>query len=283
MLIDTHAHINFNAYKDDGDEVIKRALAQDIWLINVGSEKDTSRRAIGYAQKYERGVGAAVGLHPGHLADVEYEENIKGERVKFSSSAEVFDERYYSNLAQEAKVVAIGEIGLDYYRLTADKRGTETRINAAKNLQKEVLLEQLSLAENLNKPVLLHCREAHEDLLKILEMWTFVGNKPLRGVVHSFSGRWSQAERYLKMGFYLGFNGIITFARDYDRVVREMPLDRLLLETDCPYLTPAPFRAKRNEPSYVKYVAAKVAELRGISADEVAEVTTRNARELLKI
>ena len=283
MLIDTHAHINFNAYKDDGDKVVRRALAQDIWLINVGSEKDTSRRAIEYAQQFERGVFAAVGLHPGHLAAVEYEEEIKGEQMKFSSSAEIFDERYYFNLAQEAKVVAIGEIGLDYYRLTADKRGTDARIDADKNLQKEVLLEQLGLAENLNKPVLLHCREAHEDLLKILRTWTLVGNKPLRGVIHSFSGRWSQAEQYLAMGFHLGFNGLITFARDYDRVVREMPLGKLLLETDCPYLTPEPWRGKRNEPSYVRYVAQKIAELRGISADEVAEVTTRNARELFRI
>ncbi len=105
----------------------------------------------------------------------------------------------------------------------------------------------------------------------------------MKGVVHSFSGRWSQAQEYLEMGFYLGFNGIITFARDYDRVVKEMPLGRLLLETDCPYLTPIPFRGKRNEPAYVKYVAGKVAELREVSLDEVAEVTTRNARELFKI
>jgi len=139
------------------------------------------------------------------------------------------------------------------------------------------------LADTLKKPMMLHCRDAHEDLLKILETWTFVGNKPLRGVVHSFSGRWSQAERYLKMGFYLGFNGLITFARDYDRVVREIPLAKLLLETDCPYLTPEPFRGKRNEPSYVKYVAQKVAQLRGISVEEVAEKTTKNARELFRL
>ncbi len=272
MLIDTHAHINFNVYKNDGEEVVKRALAENVWLINVGSEKDTSRRAVEYAQQYERGVFAAVGLHPGHLANVEYEEEVKGEKVKFSSAAEVFNEQYYFYLAQEPKVVAIGEIGLDYYRNPARPE-----------LQKETLLEQLGLAEKLDKSVILHCREAHEDLLKILKIWTLVGNKPLRGVVHSFSGRWSQAEQYLKMGFYLGFNGIITFARDYDRVVREMPLDRLLLETDCPYLTPEPFRGKRNEPSYVKYVAAKVAELRGVSTEEVAEITTKNARELFQL
>ena len=282
MLIDTHAHVNFSAFKDDRDEVVKRALAEDVWMINVGSEKKTGERAVEYAQKYKEGVFAAVGLHPGSLRAQEIDEKVDDkEIIKADASAEVprsgtkaeeFDYDYYKNLAQEKKVVAIGEVGLDYYRNPARKE-----------LKKEVLLEQLGLAESLNKPVLLHCREAHEDLLKILQTWTLVGNKPLRGVVHSFSGRWSQAKQYLKMGFYLGFNGIITFARDYDKVVREMPLDKLLLETDCPYLTPAPFRGKRNEPSYVKYVAEKVVELRGINFEEVAEGTTRNARELFNI
>lgn len=284
MLIDTHAHINFNAYKDDGDEVIKRALEQDIWMINVGSEKKTSRRAVEYAQKYEQGVFAAVGLHPGSLRAREIEEKIDNkEIVKIKTEAQEFDYEYYKNLAQKAKVAAIGEIGLDYYRLFADKRGTDARIDADKNLQKEVLLEQLGLAESLSKPVILHCREAHEDLLKILQTRTLVGNKPLRGVIHSFSGLWSQAEKYLAMGFHLGFNGIISFARDYDEVVREMPFDRLLIETDCPYLTPVPYRGKRNEPGYVKYVAEKIAELRNISAAEVAKITTQNARKLFSI
>lgn len=273
MLIDTHAHINFNAYKNDGDEVAKRALAENVWLINVGAERKTSRRAIDYAKKYESGVFAAVGLHPGHLAATEYEEEAAGEKIKFSSPEEIFDDKYYFDLAQQKEVVAIGEIGLDYHYENG----------ARHELQKEVLLEQLGLAEKLNKPVILHCREAHEDLLAILKTWTLVGNKPLRGVVHSFSGRWSQAEQYLAMGFYLGFNGIITFARDYDRIVKDMPPDRLVLETDCPYLTPAPFRGKRNEPGYVKYVAQKVAELRGISLGEVAEATTKNAKELFRI
>jgi len=272
MLIDTHAHVNFVQYKNDGDEVIKRSLAEGTWLINVGSEIDTSRRAIEYATRYKTGVFAAVGLHPLHLRAQEIEEKNNGETIKFTIPAEEFNEKYYADLARQDKVVAIGEIGLDYYRN-----------GATKELQREVLLEQLGLAEKLNKPVMLHCREAHEDLIKILKTWILVGNKHLRGVVHSFSGRWSQAQQYLAMGFHLGFNGIITFARDYDKVVREMPLDKLLLETDCPYLTPEPFRGKRNEPSYVRYVAQKVAGLRGIRVEEVAEETTRNARELFKI
>jgi len=272
MLIDTHAHINFNAYKDDGDEVVRRSLVEGTWIINVGSEKDTSHRAVEYSARHKAGVFAAVGLHPLQLSAQEIEEKENGEIIKFSAPAEEFNEEYYADLAGQDKVVAIGEIGLDYYRN-----------GAARELQRDVLLKQLGLAIKLKKPILVHCREAHEDLQKIFKEWTSAGKSLPSGVLHSFSGTMVQAQEYLAMGFYLGFNGIITFARDYDRVVKEMPLEKLLLETDCPYLTPIPFRGKRNEPSYVKYVAQKVAELRGISVEEVAEATTRNARELFGI
>lgn len=268
MLIDTHAHVNFAQYKNDGDEVVKRALAEDVWLINVGSEKNTSRRAVEYAARYEQGVFAAVGLHPLHLSAQEINEKNGGEIMKFSADAENFVRDYYKNLAIGDRVVAIGEIGLDYYR------------NAAfKELQKKVLNEQLALAEELGKPVILHCREAHDDLIDILR----IGRPAAGGVVHSFFGVGAQAEEYLAMGFYLGFNGIITFARDYDEIVKGAPLNKILLETDCPYLTPTPLRGRRNEPSYLKYVAQKIADLRGVSCDEIAAATTENARRLFKI
>lgn len=273
MLIDTHAHVNFAAYKDDGDEVTERALKENIRMINVGSERDTSRRALEYAKKYKQGVFAAVGLHPIHLRTQQIGAHVdEYENIEFKAEAEKFDYDYYKSQAQNEKVVAIGEIGFDYYRNAANKE-----------LQKEVLLEQMSLADELKKPIIFHCREAHNDLLATLKEWELVGNKKLRGVIHSFSGRWSQAQLYLAMGFYLGFNGIITFARDYDKVIKQMPLERLLLETDCPYLTPVPYRGKRNEPAYVKYVAEKVAELRGISYEEVAEITTKNTQTLFGI
>ncbi len=273
MLIDTHAHINFVAFKDDGDEVTKRCLAENIWMINVGSQSETSKRAVDYAQKYSSGVFAAVGLHPIHLGGEGEEKAIKEqvdefEEVVIFGRPEEFDYDFYKSLAKNEKVVAIGEIGLDYYRNAAERK-----------LQIEILEKQIKLAKEMKKSVIFHCREAHNDLLKILKKY----NGEICGVIHSFSGRWSQAQEYLNMGFYLSFNGIITFARDYDRVVCQMPLERLLLETDCPYLTPVPFRGKRNEPSYVKYVAQKVAELRGITFEEVAKVTTRNARQLFKI
>ncbi len=279
MLIDTHAHVNFNAYKDDSDEVLKRTLAKDIWLINVGSQITTSQRAMEMAQKYGQGIFAAVGLHPAHLQNGEVEAHIdEYEEVKFNSRFEEFDYEIYKKLGQDSKVVAIGEIGLDYYRIDQ----TNEKLIAK---QKEIFKKQIELALDLNKPLIIHCREAHNDVLEILKGYnlsTRSGNK-LRGVIHSFSGRWSQAEQYIEAGFYLGFNGIITFARDYDRVIREMPIKRILVETDCPYLTPVPHRGKRNEPAYVEYVAHKIAELRGLTFEEVAEQTTKNARELFNM
>lgn len=273
MLIDTHAHVNFRAFRDEEERVIKRALEQNVWMINVGSQIGTSQRALEMAQKYPEGVFAAVGLHPAHLQSGEVEAYAdEFEEVTFQSRFEEFDVKAYKELAQNEKVVAVGEAGLDYYRI--DKNNAELI-----KKQKEVFEKQIELALELNKPVLIHCREAHNDVLEILKKY----QGKLSGVIHSFSGRWSQAEQYLATGFYLGFNGIITFARDYDRVVREMPLEKLLLETDCPYLTPIPYRGQRNEPAYVKFVAQKIAELRGIAFDELTEQTTQNAKKLFNI
>ncbi len=306
-MIDTHAHVNFNAYRDDSDDVIKRALKNGIWMINVGSQYSTSRRAVEFAKRYPEGVYAAVGVHPVHLKEqVVSEEFDPLEEFEFKTKPEVFDYGKYKELASQPKVVAIGEVGLDYFHLqTAEPRGTDPStssgqarnhaetIEEQKKKQRDNFIKHLKLAKELDKPVIIHCREAHNDVLEILN--DFYNNAPhpplnlrggeeeLRGVVHSFSGRWSQAEEYFKLGFHISFNGLITFARDYDKVIKNAPLGRLMLETDCPYLTPVPHRGKRNEPSYVKYVAEKIAEIKGVSFEEVAEATTKNAYELFGI
>ncbi|OGZ33385.1 MAG: hypothetical protein A2Y98_03620 [Candidatus Portnoybacteria bacterium RBG_19FT_COMBO_36_7] len=278
MLIDTHAHVNFIAFKDDGDEVIKMALASDVWMINVGSQYDTSRRAVQYAQKYKQGVYASVALHPFHLKGKKITAQADpNEVIEFETQEEKFDYQKYKELACQLKVVAIGETGLDYYHLD---KGEEER---QKVLQKESFLGHLQLARELEKPLIVHCREAHTDVLAILKDYTAGKENGLEGTIHSFSGRWSQAEQYLAMGFYLSFNGIITFTRDYDKVIKNMPLERLLIETDCPYLAPVPYRGKRNEPLFVKYVAEKIAETRGVNFEEIAEITTNNAKKLFKI
>ena len=294
MLIDTHAHVNFNAYRDDADEVIRQCLdgstgSPQVWMINVGSQYDTSKRAVEMAEQYREGVYAAVALHPIHLGSPKFvdEEETGGPLLKFTlhqkyfgagfkTREEKFDKEKYKELALSSKVVAIGETGMDYYH-TDDQKIRE--------LQKQVFLEHLDLAHELKKPVIFHCRKAYDDLLKILA--THCSSLKTQGVLHCFMGKWSQAEEFLKMGFYLGFNGLITYCRDYDKVIKNTPLERILVETDCPYLTPEPIRQAqgkpRNEPSYVKYVAEKIAEIRGISFEKVAVETTKNAKELFNL
>lgn len=270
LLIDTHAHVNFNEFKNDSKEVIKMALDENIWMINVGSERKTSERAVKIAKEYEEGVYAAVGLHPSHLVeqDVEHQEN--GETIKYKSKLEEFDYDFYLNLAKNKKVVGIGECGLDYFR---------NKDESFKEKQKEIFIKHLKLAKETNKPIIIHCRDAHNDLLEILNLETELPS----GVMHFFTGTLEQAKKYIELGFYVSFSGVITFAKNYEETVRQIPLEKILIETDCPYVAPVPYRGKRNEPQYVKYVAQKIAEFKGLSFDEVAEQTTKNARELFGI
>lgn len=246
MLIDTHAHVNFNAFKDDSDEVIKRFLVENVWVINVGSQYSTSKRAVDIAQRYEKGVYAAVGLHPIHVGDG-------------------FDYLRYKELVGK-KVVAMGEIGLDY----------KAEYLPFKEKQRTVLCQQLDLARELNLPVIFHCRMAHDNLIDLLS-----SQRLLRGVIHCFTGSWQQAEKYLQMGLYLGFNGVI-FKMNLDEVIVKTPLERILLETDCPYLTPPPMEG-RNEPIYVKYIAERIAKIKKLSYEEIINATTQNALQLFKI
>lgn len=280
LLIDTHAQVNFRDFKDDAKEVIKRSLDENIWMINVGAESKTSERAVKMAEEYEEGVYAAVGLHPSHLIeqDVEYEEN--GELIKYKSKPEEFDYEFYLNLAKNKKVVGIGECGLDYHRL-ADEN--------LKQQQKEIFIKHLDLAKEVNKPIIIHCREAHDDLLNLLRTNKNKLNDKA-GVMHFFTGNLEQAKKYVELGFYISFSGVVTFpprkgeiVGAYDEVIKNIPMEKILVETDCPFVAPVPHRGKRNEPSYVKYTARKIAELRGVSFDEVAVQTIQNARELFGI
>ncbi len=278
MLVDTHTHVNFSAFKDDSDEVIKRCLDKDIWLINVGSQSSTSQRAVQIAERYEKGVYAAVGLHPIHLYEMDVDED---EDISFHSKAEAFDIDLYRKLASSDKVVAIGEMGIDYFHLPQGEDPVEV-----KRRQRETFLQGIELAQDLGKPIIVHTRptkgtfDAYDDEINILRQAGY-----FHGVIHSFLGTFEQAQEFLQMGFYLSFNGIVTFknAQTVQEVAQKVPLERMLLETDAPYLTPVPYRGKRNEPSYVEYVARKIAELKNISLEEVAEVTTNNARRLFGI
>ena len=272
MLIDTHAHLNFNAFKEDIDTVIKRTLTNDIWVINVGSQYTTSKRAVEIAQKYEKGVYATVGLHPIHLSGGIFKTKIDKEEIEFETREEEFNYQKYKDLAKNKKVVAIGEIGFDYYY----RPKTKTKLAEFKQKQKENFLKQIDLAKELSLPVIFHCRMGHNDLIEVISQFS-----DLKGVIHCFTGTWEQAQKYLETGFFLGFNGII-FKLNLDEIIEKSPLDKILIETDCPYLTPPPMEG-RNEPLYVKYVVEKIAKIKNLRYEEIAKITTENAKKLFKL
>jgi len=268
-FFDVHTHVQFAAFKDDRKEVLERALKNDVWVVNVGTQRDTSESALELAEKYPEGVWAAVGLHPIH-ADKSYhdaEELGGGEAaLEFTSRGEEFDYDYYKKLAENHKVVAIGECGLDYYRLSAD----------TKKKQKEIFEKQIALSNEIKKPLMVHCREAFADLIEILSEQ----RSSVAGIVHFFSGTTENAGKLMDLGFSFSFGGVLTFARDYDKVVKYIPMGRVLLETDAPYVAPVPYRGKRNEPSYVIEVAKKIAEIKDLTLEEVAVLTFQNAERI---
>jgi len=279
MLIDTHAHVNFKAFQADDDEVIRRSLAADTWMILVGSEVKTSKRALEYANKYEKGVYAAVGLHPMHTR----EQKVEGEDYNFITREEEFSYDVYEKLAQFKKVVAVGEIGLDYYHLDY-----ATDMAALKRKQKQIFTRQLELAKNLKLPVIIHCRQAHDDMLEILKAFKKDHKDSLPkdkawGVMHCFSGDEELAWQYFNLGLNISFTGLITFSAQWDDLIRRLPSDKFMIETDCPYMTPEPFRGRRNEPLFVKKVAERVAEIKNLSFERIAEISTNNARQMFKI
>lgn len=277
-MIDTHAHVNFSAYKDDFDAVIKRAGEKGIAMINIGSQISTSERAIELAKKYPK-VFAAIGLHPIHLQDME----VREEGVVFTTRKEEFDYAAYRELAGQDKVVAIGETGLDYFHIF-----DEANRQAVIESQKKVFNRHIDLANDVGLPLIIHCRGtkadigvAYRDLLRELK-----NHKPKkRGVLHCYIGPVELVDEFLDLGFYLGFNGVITFDKTgvLDQVLLKTPEERILMETDCPYLTPAPYRGKRNEPSYVEFVAEKIADVKKVPVEKVKEITTANAEKLFKI
>lgn len=251
---DVHTHLNLPEFEGDWQKVGERALKSDTWLINVGVDLPSSRRAIEIAKVLGHGVWASVGLHPhdqnGFLAD--WEE--------------------FKQLAANPEVVAIGECGLDYFRLDAEEN---------KERQKTLFRHQIELALELGKPLMVHCRDAYDDLINILQEYKErEGGEKLRGNIHFFAGGQDVAESLINMGFTLSFTGVITFANQYDEVIREVPLGHLLAETDAPFVTPVPYRGQRNEPLYVREVAERLAELKKEEREVVLESLVQTAIKL---
>ena len=253
MLFDTHAHYDDESFDADRDAVLTALPEQGVGLIlNPGCDVESSRKAVRYAAAYPH-VYAAVGIHP---------ENCGG--------CTTGDLDAIRALAQQPKTVAIGEIGLDYYWAE----------NPPRDFQQQVLRQQLALARELALPVIIHDREAHADTLAIVREFPGV-----TGVFHCFSGSPEMARELLKMGWYLGFDGPVTYknARRAPEVAAVTPLDRMLIETDSPYMTPVPYRGRRNDSGYVHLVAEKLAEWKGVTPEEMARVTTENGKRLFRI
>ena len=257
-LVDTHAHLDFGKFDGDRQAVIQRAREAGVGaIVNVGADLASSQRAVKLAEAHE-GIYAAVGMHP-HDAKA-----LDGAALA-----------HLRELARHPKVVAVGEIGLDFYRDLSPR-----------DMQRRAFRAQLAWAAKLGKPVVIHDRDAHDEILEMLEDWAGgLQGSPLAGrlgVLHTFSGDLGMAERAIELGFYISISGPVTYhnARHLPDVVRALPMERLLVETDCPFLTPHPHRGKRNEPAYVRLVAERVAVLKGLPLDRVAEATTANAQRL---
>lgn len=256
-LIDTHIHLNFPAFHADLESVIDQMREAGVTsAVNIGVDDQTSRESVSLAQRFSW-LWASVGVHP-HSAD-KIDEQI--DEIK--------------NLARDARVVAIGEIGLDYFKNTVS---ASDQVNA--------FVAQLEIAIKVAKPVILHCRDSYAQVISVLEDHYIkeIGNRP-PGVVHSFTGTPAYAQRFLKMGLYIGINNIVTYpsSTGLQEAVKMIPLDKILIETDSPYLPPQQLRGERCEPAYVVEVARKIAELKGVSIKQVVETTTANAERLFGI
>jgi TatD DNase family protein len=277
-LIDTHCHLNFNAYKDDLDAVIQRTLDAGMRVINVGSQSSTSQRAVDMAKQYPGKFFAAVALHPLHL----FETYVDEVEIPFKTREEVFDPQFYGDLVKHPGVVAIGECGLDYFRVP---EGVDEATFTKK--QKETFLQQINLAQEHDLPLILHVRasktEPNRAYLETLEVLQHAGYN--RGVVHCYTADIDTARKFLDAGFHISFTGIITFpnAKELLPVVQFVPMDRIMVETDAPYLSPQPVRGKRNEPLYVQYVAQKIAEVKGLQVSAVEAQTTENAEFFFRL
>ncbi|MEK7464510.1 MAG: TatD family hydrolase [Patescibacteria group bacterium] len=272
-FLDAHTHAQFAAYDADRKEVIERAFKGGVGIINVGTEESTSEDAVKSAYEFP-GVWASVGLHPTHASGSSHHDKNELRSAK-SKSGEIFDYDLYKKLAKDNKVVAIGECGLDYFRLEGD-------VELAKKKQKEAFLKQIELALEVKKPLMIHCRSAFEDLIEIFKANKNLLNNP-PGVIHFFTGTEDDAKNLLDLGFYFTLGGVITFVRDYDEIIKSIPVNRILSETDAPYVTPVPHRGKRNEPVYVIEVVKRLAQIKDIAFEEMSREIMNNATVVFDI
>lgn len=281
FLIDTHCHLHFSPYDADRVDVLARMRERKIWGITIGTALGNSERGIGFAEEHPD-VWVTVGLHPEHVTS-SFLDPVEGEDAKREQTVD--EERLELLVRSSKKVVAIGETGIDLYRVDEGMDAEEARV-----AQEKEFLKHIRVAQKLDLPIIIHCREALGRLAEIVQAEIAVGRK-IRGVVHSFTGTWEEAKPLLDLGLFIAVNGIATFPpkkgadpeRAIDRTIERIPIEKLLLETDAPYLAPVPYRGKRNEPVWVEEVAKHAAMVRGMILEDVARVTTENALELFAL
>ena len=266
QYIDVHAHVNFPEFDEDREDVIQRALDEGVFVVNVGTDIDSSKRAISIAEKYEEGVYAIVGIHPHEAMRLEGEGSIESTLMELGE------------IAKNPKVIGIGECGLDFFKIEEYNIGVPTE--KVKEVQEKVFRGQIDISLALDKPLMLHCRDSYGKTLEILNNYSRVHGVKLRGNAHFFAGSLEQAMAFISCGFTISFTGVITFAKDYEALIKEIPLDKILSETDCPYVAPIPFRGKRAEPLHVKLVVQKIAEIKGISIEEAREQIENNVKQM---
>lgn len=280
--IDIHSHLNLSAFDEDREAVLARTREAGVIHINVGTKESTSKKAVEIADAHE-GVYAIVGLHPIQTTPEEHTEEELGAGGKpFVSQGEVFNTDFYRDLCKSKKVVAIGECGLDYYR----------NDESTKEVQEAQFIAQIDLANELQLPLMIHTRDAkgnqasagtsvrnvYDDVYDILKQYAKVP-----GDIHFYAGSYAQAKKFFDLGFTVSFTGVITFAKDYEEVVRNAPLDMIHAETDCPYVAPKPYRGQRCEPVFVKEVYKKIAEIKGEDEEVVRLQLLENARRLFAL
>ena len=250
---DIHSHLNSSAYQKDFDEVIKRLKETETHTMVVGTDFESSKKAVDLADKYEE-IYACIGLHP------------------VDNPSRSFEREKFEKLVKHPKTVAIGECGMDFFH--ADK-------NIDYDRQKKLFLDQVKFALKYDKPLMIHARNAYEELIELLKSITWTRRVQVRGNVHFFAGDWAVAQKLFALGFTVSFTGVITFVRDYDEVIKSTPLNMIMSETDSPYVTPTPYRGKRNEPSYVSEVVKKIAEIREENDKIVGDTLVSNALSMI--
>ncbi|HMO79056.1 MAG TPA: TatD family hydrolase [Candidatus Paceibacterota bacterium] len=278
--IDIHAHLNFTDFDNDRKEAVERTKKNNVFVINVGTQINTSIDAVLLAEKNQN-MFATIGLHPLYInpffdSKLPNDSQNDPQSMGFESQGQNFQKDRFIPLLKNPKVVGIGECGLDFFRISA-------KVADFKKSQIDNFKKQIEFAVEFDKPIMIHCRDAYDEIFQILSEYKKTAGQKLRGDLHFFAGSIEDARNFLDLGFDISFTGVITFAPQYFELVKFVPLDRIHAETDCPYVAPVPYRGKRNEPTFVIEVVKKIAEIKAQPIEVVSEQLISNAKKLFNL